>query len=168
MHPDITKIRISAHNFYENNAELANIDALLAVYLNNEIINDFKSKQIANFHDWLIYYSTDGNDLNDIKDILVSINLKIKENREDEVEFEEKILLYHALALYCLEMEITELPEGELKQIIVDNFWKSIFKYCDFLKDLATLEGKIFISDSTKYKLLKKENYLNITTSSDE
>lgn len=145
---DLIKARFAA--FYESSESLPNIEEKLFKFLFNEIFNDLRSKNVKSFHDWLIYYSTEGNDINDVSILCQSYLEKVLQKRSDEITIEEKVLMFNALALYSIEMDIEPVDNSNLRGKIFQTFIEIIEHYKLVQLGYLSMKGQILISDRNK------------------
>lgn len=137
--------------FYDNTIDMPDMEARLGDFLYKEIMNDFLEKKIKNFNDWLKYYSTEGNDFEDVVKLTESYYYKVLRKDLINISMEEKVLIYNAIALYCTEMDV-DRPTGTLFNKIIGTFIEIVRHYNLFLKGFVSLKGEISISDRTKTK----------------
>jgi hypothetical protein len=154
MNKTFKMIRDSLVAFWANNAELQEIDQKMITFLVNEIITDLKEKKINNFHEWLVYYSTDGNDFVDIVSNVEQYYRLVSEKRFDDISLEMKVIMYNAVALYCVEMGYDDVPEGELLSMILQYFIQIVDKYELYRAGNLKLKGEISISNNKSYQFL--------------
>lgn len=137
--------------FYQNTITMPDIEERMDDYLFGEIYNDFQEKGIKSFGDWLKYYSTDGNNFQDIVDVTEAYYFKALTEKFDNITIEEKIIAHNALALYSLEMDIDK-PRGRLIGTIISTFIEIVRHYNLYIKGYLLMRGNVFISDRTKTK----------------
>ena len=142
-------IKIKLFKFYEDNAALFDIDVRMSDYLFSEIYNDLKGKGINTFGKWLNYYSTNGNNFYDV--VVMSENYYYKALKSDynAISLEEKILVYNAIALYAIEMDVDK-PKGKILGTIINTFIEVVHHYNLLLKKYLLMDGEILISDRNR------------------
>jgi len=123
----------------------------LAKFLFSEIFNDLQSKGIKNFQDWLVYYSTQTNDFQEIVKLVESYYYKAIRQELVAITIEEKIMAYNAVALYSIEMDV-DMPVGRFAGSIINIFIEIIRHYNLVLKGYLLLKGNILISDRNQSK----------------
>jgi hypothetical protein len=147
-------IRDNLVTFWANNAEVQDIDRKMITFLVNEIIVDLKEKKINNFHEWLIYYSTNGNDFVDIITNVEKYYSLVSEKKYDEISLDMKVIMYNAVGLYCVEMGYDDVPEGELLSMIIQYFIQIVDKYELYRAGNLKIKGEISISNNKSYQFL--------------
>lgn len=142
----IDNISLKIESFYLDSKDMPDLETRLSEFLFSEIVNDLIDRNIHSFHDWLRYYS------NDFKEITTLIEgyyeNALKRNYED-ISFTEKILIYNAIALYSIEMNV-EKPVGLLANEVIHTFIEIIRHYDLFLKGYLSVDGEILISNRNK------------------
>lgn len=114
-------------------------------------MNDFIETGIKDFNDWLVYYSTEGNNFEDIVKLIESYYYKALRQDLSSVTIEEKVLVFNAIALYCTEMDV-ERPRGQLFSKIIYTFIEIVRHYNLHLKGFLSLKGKVLISNRSESK----------------
>jgi len=146
---EIDNIKEKLINFYDDNISVPDLDTRMSNFLFSEVVNDLLEKGIKNFGDWLKYYSTDGNDLDDIVTLTESYYYKALKRDLDGISMEEKILIYNAIALYSIEMDIDK-PEGKIMNTVILTFIEIVRHYALFIKGYLSMKGDLLISDRSK------------------
>jgi len=146
---EIDNIKEKLINFYDDNISVPDLDTRMSNFLFSEVVNDLLEKKIKNLGDWLKYYSTDGNDLDDILVLTESYYYKALRRDLESISMEEKILIYNAIALYSIEMDI-EKPEGKIMNTVILTFIEIVRHYGLFVKGYLSMKGELLISDRSK------------------
>lgn len=147
---NLNNIKAKYVAFYDNSEALPNIEDSLFKFLFNEIYTDIQYKKIQNFHDWLKYYSTDGNDFEPISKLASSYYEKVLQQKFDDITFEEKVLMFNALALYSIEMDVDAISSEHFRGKILLTFIEIIEHYKLVIAGYLSLKGQILISDRNK------------------
>lgn len=134
--------------FYNNWSTSHNLEEKLFKYLFSEVYNDLLSRNIKTLGEWLKYYSTDGNQFNEIVSYVNSYYEKILSGRLEDVTFEERLLGFNAIALYALEMDI-DFPRdnNRLQGTIMASFIEIVMNYDLVLKGYLSVKGDLLIHD---------------------
>jgi hypothetical protein len=119
-------------------------------FLYDEIILDFTEKNIKNLGDWLKYY---GESYDDILKISNSYYGKLTNNKIQNIDFDEKILINNIIVLYCIEMDVDK-PEGDLLKYIILTFIQIIQEYKLVILGKIKYFGEILISNKNSNKFL--------------
>lgn len=135
--------------FSEDNISMPDLESRISNFLFSQIINDLKDKGIKTFGEWLKYYSTEGNDFEEVVVMSEAYYYKALRRDFDSISLEEKILVYNAIALYCIEMDI-ERPTGKLFGMIINTFIEIVRHYNLSIKGYLSLKGDVLISDRSK------------------
>ena len=146
---EINNIKEKLINFYDDNISVPDLDTRMFNFLFSEVVNDLLDKNINNLGDWLRYYSTDGNDLDDIVVLTESYYYKALRRDLESISMEEKILIYNAIALYSIEMDIDK-PEGKIMNTVILTFIEIVRHYSLFVKGYLSMKGDLLISDRSK------------------
>jgi hypothetical protein len=147
---NLNNIKARYAAFYDNSAALPDIEDSLFKFLFNEILIDIRSKNIRNFHEWLKYYSTDGTDFEPICKLASSYYEKVLQQKFDDIIFDEKVLMFNALALYSIEMDVDPVEDARFRGTIFQTFIEIIEHYKLVLGGYLSLKGQILISDRNK------------------
>jgi hypothetical protein len=145
----LSHIKDRLRAFYNDGMSLPDIESRMGDFLNKELMNDFIEKKIKNFQDWLKYYSTEGNNFEDIVRLTESYYYKVLRQDLLSITLEEKVVIYNAIALYCTEMDV-EKPTGSLFNKIVRTFIEIVRHYNLYLKGFVSLRGEVSISNREK------------------
>jgi hypothetical protein len=125
------------------------LDTHMSNFLFSEVVNYLHDKSIKDLGDWLRYYSTDGNYLDNIVVLTESYYYKALRGDLESISMEEKILIYNAIALYSIEMDIDK-PEGKIINTVILTFIEIIRHYNLFVKGYLSMKGDLLISDRNK------------------
>jgi hypothetical protein len=142
-------IKRKLSEFYQENMTMPDVEECMSNFLHSEIINDLLEKNIRNCEDWLKYYSSNGNNFEDIVNLTEGYYFKALQQDYDNINLEEKVLAFNVVALYCIEMDI-EKPTGRLVGTIISSFIEIVRHYNLFLKGYLSMRGEVLISNRTK------------------
>lgn len=124
-------------------------DSFYTEYIVSTFIKDYESWGIKCFGDWLTYFDEN------FEQTLTIVNdycLKVQTDRFEEIEQWKKTVMLNALALYMLEMDVYEVPTGDLRNQILKVFVETIRMYKFKKKGLINIIGQIYISNATNHQ----------------
>ncbi len=116
------------------------------------IASDFQANGIKSFGDWLTHYE---DTIDEVEGFVNTYCEKVKEERFNEIENWERVVMLNALALYIIEMDIREAPVDDMLNKILAIYVETIRLYKMKKDGLLKLVGSVFISDITLYKFIK-------------
>jgi len=150
MKSNIDQIKERFNAFYADTINASpDREDKLAKFLFSEICNDLQEKKIKSFQDWLVYYSTQTNEFDEIVKLVESYYYKALRQDLNAITLEEKIMAYNAVSLYSIEMDV-DMPVGRFAGSIISIFIEIIRHYNLVLKGYLQLKGNILISDKNK------------------
>lgn len=123
-----------------------------------EIINSLLNDNIYSFGDWLKFYNQT---FDEILDVINDYVKKVNENKCDNIEHWQKVVMLNAIALYMIELEIQELPSDETRGEILKIFVEIIRKYRYINFGFVQPKEFIYISDPSTHKFDVPEHNLN-------
>lgn len=115
------------------------------------IILDLKSHRIENFQDWLIRYD---DTIDEVEGFVNDYCTKVTNDKIDEIEQWQKIIMMNALAIYMIELDIQQIPYGMMNRIM-QIYVETIRYYSMFKKGYLKLSGTICISDISLFRFTK-------------
>lgn len=148
---DFVTMGVKYVQFYRNCGEMPDFEEKSYNFLFSEIMNDFDEKGIKNTGDWLKYYSTDGNDFDEIARLAELYYERVLKAEYDLIDFGERMVAFHGIVLYAKEMDV-EIPSNNirLKGKIIANLIEIIRLYVLYLKGYLSVRGEILVSDTSK------------------
>lgn len=155
MNLNFNDIQSKYNEFYENCESLPDLETRLFNFLFSEIYNDLSSKEIKTLEDWLKYYSTDGNNLNEIVQLCNSYYEKVVQGNFELITFEEKVLGFNSLVLYAIEMD-AEFPQESMsfRGNILATFFEIVYRYNLVLQGYLSVRGQILISNRSQCEFI--------------
>ena len=136
-------------DFYEDNIDMPDLEIHMTNFLYSKIVNNLKKMKINNFGDWLELHREDN--LEEILTMCESYNLKAMRSEVEYISLRERVLIYNAVALYGIEMDV-DRPTGKLMSTIIYTFIEVIRCYNLFIKGYLSLRGELLISDRKKFQ----------------
>lgn len=115
------------------------------------IILDLKSKEIKNFQEWLIHYDET---IDEVVEFVDDYCTKVTDNKIDEIEQWQKVIMLNAVALYMIEWDTEQIPNGMMNRIL-QIYVETIRYYSMFKKGYLKLSGTILISDISLFRFTK-------------
>lgn len=144
----INNIGMKVESFYLDCIDMPDLETRLSNFLFSEVVNDLKDRNIHSFGEWLKYHA-EGNNFPEITTLSEGYYYKALKRDYLNISFDEKILIFNAIALYSIEMDV-ERPVGQLLNDVILTFIEIIRHYDLFLKGYLSVDGEILISDRTK------------------
>jgi hypothetical protein len=149
MNKSKKNIIVKLVSFYNENIGMSDLETRITNFLLSEIINDLMEKNIKTFGEWLEYYSKNSDSFDEVVNLSDSYYVKVLKQELPQITLEEKVLVYNAIALYCVEMDV-DRPTGKLFGKIVGTFIEVLRHYNLYIKGYLSLRGDILISDRSK------------------
>lgn len=119
----------------------------------NLIILDMRKVNIYNFGDWLIEYEET---IEEVESFVNGYCEKVLNRKLNEIENWEKVVMLNALALYMIEMDINDVPIGDVMINKLLAIYVETIRYYKLKKQgKLKLVGNVFISDITLHKFVK-------------
>ncbi len=108
------------------------------------LIDSFMLDNITSFSDWLNQYNDTFEEVAKIVDNYVE---KTTNNKIDEIEHWEKVVMLNSVAIYMIEMDITDVPDGNSINKILKTFVLLVRKYKYINIGLIESKEKLYISN---------------------
>jgi ribonucleotide reductase alpha subunit len=128
-------------------------DVIIRDQIIGQIINSFSKDGINTFGDWLKHY---GSTIEEVENFVNDYVVKVNDNKLDEIERFQKVIMMNALALYIVELDLDhyDIPD-ELIDRLLKIYVTTIRDYNRMLKGQTKLIGPVFISDISLYKFVE-------------